>query len=101
MRACACVCACVCVHTYTHAQHGPCGMLCGLRRRGHLGGRMDERMLWSPAGRLNSNNSLRPNALTFAKIFHVHYLLGPATTSPVGDVIFFNLNMKKTQPQKG
>ena len=55
---------CVCTCTRTCA---PRGMPFGLQRRGHLGGRRDERMPWYPTGRLNSNNSLLHNALPFAK----------------------------------
>ena len=69
----------------------------GLQRRGHLGGRRDERMPWYPTGRLNSNNSLLHNAWPFAKSCHIHYLLDH-TILPGSGVIFLNLNMKKIQP---
>ena len=62
-----------------------------------MGGRRDERMLWYPTGRLNSNNSLLHNALPFAKSCHVHYLLDHTILAGRG-VIFLNLNMKKIQP---
>lgn len=57
-------------------------------------------MPWSPGRRWNSNNSLLPNALPFAKSFHVHYLLDHATTLPGRGVIFLHLNMKKLSLRK-